>query len=259
MTDINTIKNYWNKQPCNINHSKAEFLSKQYFDEVENKKYFVEYHISEFAEFEKWNNKNVLEIGCGIGTDAINFARNKANYTGIELSDESLNITKKRFELFNLKGTFCSISCEEDLSVFGFNKFDLIYSFGVIHHTPNINKVLENCKKLLKEDGILKIMVYAKNSWKNVMIQNGLDQYEAQNGCPLANTYTKDEITKILENNGFKVNKIYKRHIFPYKIGPYKNNIYEKHEHFHNMSDELFEILENAYGWHLCVECYKSI
>ena len=69
------IKNYWNNQPCNINHSSKEILSKEYFDEVEIKKYFVEPHIPKFAEFDKWKDKRVLEIGCGIGTDSINFAK----------------------------------------------------------------------------------------------------------------------------------------------------------------------------------------
>jgi hypothetical protein len=58
------IKSYWNNQPCNINHSSKPFLSIEYFNEIEKKKYFVEPHIPEFANFAKWKNKNVLELGC---------------------------------------------------------------------------------------------------------------------------------------------------------------------------------------------------
>ncbi len=72
---LRKIKNYWNKQPCNINHSKEPDFTKKYFDEVRKKKYFVEKHILKFADFKKYNKKNVLEIGCGIGTDAMEFIK----------------------------------------------------------------------------------------------------------------------------------------------------------------------------------------
>ena len=72
-TAIDKVKDYWNERPCNIRHSHKEVGTRQYFDEVEARKYFVEPHIPRFAEFESWQGKKVLEIGCGIGTDTINF------------------------------------------------------------------------------------------------------------------------------------------------------------------------------------------
>jgi ubiquinone/menaquinone biosynthesis C-methylase UbiE len=128
------VINYWNKQPCNIKHSSCEVGTREYFEEVEKRKYFVESHIPDFAEFDKWSGKKVLEIGCGIGTDAVNFAKHGADYTGIELSDVSLEITRKRFDIFGLKGSFFNIDAQnlDALSIVG-REFDLIYS---LHLAP---------------------------------------------------------------------------------------------------------------------------
>ena len=76
------VRRYWDARPCNIRHSPKPVGSKEYFDEVEARKYFVEPHIPGFAEFERWRGKRVLEVGCGIGTDSINFARAGARAHG---------------------------------------------------------------------------------------------------------------------------------------------------------------------------------
>jgi SAM-dependent methyltransferase len=251
------IINYWNKQPCNIKHSSYEVGTRVYFEEVEKRKYFVESHIPTFAEFEKWKGKKVLEIGCGIGTDAVNFAKHGADYTGIELSNVSLELTKKRFDVFGLTGAFFNIDAQDldALSRVG-RDFDLIYSFGVIHHSPNPQKIIDNCLQLLKPDGgMLKLMVYAENSWKKIMIDSGLDQYEAQSNCPVAYTYTNDQIYRMLHQ--FRNIDIWQTHIFPYKIPEYKQYVYKKEDWFEHMSEEMFRGLEQRLGWHLCITCEK--
>lgn len=253
--DINIIKNYWDNQPCNVNHSKKKIGSKEYFNEVEKKKYFVEPHIINFVNFPKWSNKKVLEIGMGIGTDAINFAKNGAKYYGIELSEASLNISKKRFDCYNLTGNLSVFNAEENMDFMGVNTFDLVYSFGVIHHSLCPEKIINNAYRLLKSGGTLKIMLYAENSWKKILIDGGFDQYEAQSGCPLAYSYTNEQVYKLLEK--FKNINIQQDHIFPYKIIPYKNNIYIKEDYFANMSNELFKLLEKRLGWHLCITAIK--
>ncbi len=94
-TPIAQVQDYWNRRPCNIRHSTAEIGTKEYFDQVEERKYLVEPHIPAFAEFERWKGKKVLEIGCGIGTDTMNFARAGAEVTAVDLSVESLKLAKK--------------------------------------------------------------------------------------------------------------------------------------------------------------------
>ena len=82
--------------------------------------------------------QRVLEIGCGLGTDATNFARAGAEYTGLELSEVSLGLAKKRFDVFGLDGTFVHANAEQLTQHVRKASFDLIYSFGVIHHESSL-------------------------------------------------------------------------------------------------------------------------
>ncbi|MDD5146089.1 MAG: class I SAM-dependent methyltransferase, partial [Candidatus Pacebacteria bacterium] len=100
---IEEVKKYWNERPCNIRHSQSPVGTKQYFDEVEKRKYFIEPHIVKFAEFEKWRGKKVLEIGCGIGTDNINFARFGAEVTAMDVSENSLDVARQRARVYGLE------------------------------------------------------------------------------------------------------------------------------------------------------------
>ena len=264
---IEKIKEYWNNKPCNINHSSSEFGSQQYFDEIEKKKYFVEPHIKEFADFDKWKNKEVLELGCGIGTDSINFARAGAKLTIIELSDKSLEICKRRFELYNLKANFICGNIENISDYINDNKkFDLIYSFGVIHHTVEPKKVINNVYNFLKEDGEFRFMVYSKISYKLfwLMMENNITdlsegfkfickQSEAQENCPMTYIYDFDDIKNDLLDDRFEIIKIWKDHIFTYDIPNYKNNIYIKDKYFSNISNNEIEKMSKDLGWYTLI------
>src|SRR5262252_101162 len=100
---VERVRSYWDQRPCNIRHSPKPVGTREYFDEVEARKYFVEYHIPAFADFERWRGKRVLEIGCGIGTDTINFARYGASVTAVDLTVKSLEVARRRAEVFGLQ------------------------------------------------------------------------------------------------------------------------------------------------------------
>ena len=265
---IQEVQDYWNSRPCNIRHSPREVGTREYFDEVEARKYFVEPHIPLFAEFERWKGKKILEIGCGIGTDTINFARHGALVTAVDVSSRSLDIARKRAEVFGLQDRirfYCG-SAEELSSFVPVSEYDLIYSFGVIHHTPHPEKVLEEIRSFVKPGSEIKIMVYHKYSWKVfwILIKYGWGKFwkldelvarnsEAQTGCPITYTYSKKEFSRLLEKHGFHVKEIMIEHIFPFKIPDYTQYTYIKVWYFRWMPRRLFRWLERHWGWHLCV------
>src|ERR687895_348426 len=136
---IADVQRYGDARPCNIRHSTKPLGSKEYFDEVEARKYLVEPHIPAFAEFERWRGKRVLEVGCGIGTDSINFARAGAELTAVDLSGESLRVAQQRADVMGVADRirFVQANAEELTDALAGEQYDLVYSFGVIHHTPH--------------------------------------------------------------------------------------------------------------------------
>lgn len=271
MEMIKEVESYWDNRPCNLKHSRMPIGTKEYFDEVEQKKYFVEPHIKEFAEFDKWKGKKVLEIGCGLGTETINFVRAGANVTVIELSKGSLNLAKKRAEVYGFKDriTFYHGNAEELDTVLEPQIFDLIWSFGVIHHSPYPEKIIEQIKKYMNSKTELRIMVYYKFSWKVfwIIMKFGKGAFwkinkllaiysEAQLGCPVTFAYSKSSFKELLKGLNIQDTKV--KHIFPWKFPEYKLNEYKKVWYFRWIPKRVFRWLESKFGWHLCVKALKD-
>ena|SRR5437867_3311444 len=263
---IDSVRQYWDRRPCNLRHSPKPAGTKEYFDEVEARKYFVEPHIPRFAEFEKWNGKKVLEIGCGLGTDTINFARHGAKVTAIDVSRQSLDLAQRRAEVYGVQDriSFYEGNAEELTKIVPVEPYDLIYSFGVIHHTPHPERVIEQLARYTKPGTILKFMVYNDRSWKvlAILFTSAKGQFwrlaeavarhsEAQTGCPVTYTYTRTSVRKLLDR--FEILKVDVDHIFPYRIPDYVEYRYVRNWCFSWMPQPVFRWLERRLGWHLCV------
>jgi SAM-dependent methyltransferase len=255
---IQTVQEYWDARPCNIRHSDKAVGSREYFDEVEKRKYFVEPHIPEFAEFARWSGRRVLEVGCGIGTDTINFARAGALVTAVDLSGKSVALASSRARLFGLaeRIQFFQADAENLADAVPREEYDLVYSFGVIHHTPHPRKAIESIRQYMTARSEFRLMIYAADSWKATMIDAGFDQPEAQSGCPIAHTYTLADARELLA--GFEILDMRQDHIFPYAIGKYVRYEYELQPWFKCMPVEMFRALERRFGWHLLIRAKLS-
>lgn len=250
------IVDYWNRQPCNINHSNEPVGTELYFQQVTEKRYRAEPHVLDFAKFHLWRGKRVLEIGCGIGTDAEQFARHGAHYTGIDISSQSIQICQDRFKLLDLTGEFHEGSVTDNELLSHIGKFDLVYSYGVLHHFPGMREHIKNLHEVLDVDGEFRFMVYARNSWKYAMIQKGLDQFEAQAECPYADAYTKEDIVGLLDGL-FNVERVRQDHCFMYNVPEYKQGHFELEPWFAAMPEVMREAVREYLGWHLLVKARK--
>jgi ubiquinone/menaquinone biosynthesis C-methylase UbiE len=162
-TTIADVKGFWNANPCQSGLSQ-EAERRRYFDEISRKRFQGrEWHVPMIAKFDSFRGKDVLEIGCGVGTDGIEFARNGANYVGIDLTPNSVELTRERFKVFGVPGQFEVANAEEGLPL-PYASVDHVYSFGVIHHSPSPEKIVGEIYRVLRKGGTFTVMLYNRSS-----------------------------------------------------------------------------------------------
>src|ERR1039457_3134004 len=162
-TNITEVKQFWNSNPCQSDLSSAEDR-RRYFEEISRKRYEGrEWHVPTVAKFDGYRGKEMLEIGCSIATDGLEFAKRGANYTGVDLTPHSIELARQRFELFGVSGKFVVVNAEEKLP-FPDNTFDHVYSFGVIHHSPAPASIVAEAYRVRKPGGTITIMLYNRTS-----------------------------------------------------------------------------------------------
>ena len=157
------VRAFWQEHPCGTKFADAPPGSRKFFELVEEHRYEKEWHIPSAADFVNSKHLRVLEVGCGLGTDGAQFAKAGANYTGIDLTQAAVDLAKKRFELFDLPGTF-RVADAERLD-FPDNSFDLVYSHGVLHHTPDTAGAIREIHRILRPGGRAVVMLYHRNSY----------------------------------------------------------------------------------------------
>lgn len=168
------VRRYWEAQPCGSDAARAPWASLEFFNQIEEHRYRQEPFIHDFAEFPRWEGKRVLEVGVGSGTDFVNFARAGAKLSGVDLTEQGVGLARRRIAL---EGHTADVRvADAEALPFPDGSFDLVYSWGVLHHTPNTENAIAEVRRVIAPYGEARIMLYGRYSWTGLRLwlQHGL-------------------------------------------------------------------------------------
>lgn len=201
------VRDFWDRESCGEIYSTGE-SDEQHYESQSKTRYLLEPYIADFAKFNEGYNKDVLEIGVGMGADHVEWARSKPRtLTGIDLTPRAIEHTIRRLKIYHLTPEV-RVADAEALPL-GDDSFDLIYSWGVLHHSPNTPEAVGEVFRVLRPGGVARIMIYHKYSLIGYMlwIRYGLltgrlfksldEVYFHHLESPGTKAYTKQEARKM--------------------------------------------------------------
>ena len=162
-----SVRRHWEQEPCGTRG--ADVASrKAYFASIEQHRYDVEPYIPAFADFGAARGRRVLEIGVGAGTDHVNWLRAGARAVGIDLTRAGAGLTRERAALEGLRAD--AFVADAEALPFRSAAFDIVYSYGVLHHTPDTSRAIDEVHRILRPGGVAKVMIYHRPSIVGVML-----------------------------------------------------------------------------------------
>ena len=190
------VHDFWNEAACGENLY-LQTTDREGYRAQSTERYRIEPFILPFANFDATKGKKVLEIGVGLGADHQRFAEAGADLYGIDLTERAVEHTHRRLALFGLSSQL-AVGDAENLD-FTDESFDIVYSWGVLHHTPDTPKAIDQVYRVLKRGGIAKIMIY--HTWSMVGLMLWL-RYALLSGQPWRSLHSV--YAKHLESPGTK-------------------------------------------------------
>ena len=153
------VRRFWNDSPCGMKDVRdREEGSEEFFRALERNRYGRDGFVPQMVQFQRYSGRAVLEVGCGLGTDFIQFARAGAKGFAMDLSERSLALAANRLRTEGLSG-FLSQGDAERVP-FKDGTFDLVYSWGVLHHTPDTAAAARELVRVCKPGGEILVMLY---------------------------------------------------------------------------------------------------
>jgi ubiquinone/menaquinone biosynthesis C-methylase UbiE len=159
------VRSYWEQEPCGTGESIAGDLepgSLGWFERIEEHRYAVEPFIHQVAQFTRHRGKTVLEVGVGAGTDHLQWARAGCDCFGVDLTDAGIETTRKRLKCYGFESRLQRIDAER--LPYADATFDVVYSWGVVHHSERPEQIVAEIRRVLKPGGAFIGMVYGRRS-----------------------------------------------------------------------------------------------
>lgn len=161
------VQQFWDRAACGEDLF-LEGRQREHYEEQAKTRYALEPYIPGFAGFEATHGKRVLEIGVGLGADHERFALAGADLVGIDLTPRAVAHTAARIAHRQLASALCVADAER--LPFPDATFDCVYSWGVIHHSPDTAKAVAEILRVLKQGGVARVMIYHKHSLVGLML-----------------------------------------------------------------------------------------
>jgi SAM-dependent methyltransferase len=159
------VRDYWELEPCGTAPSLVGGEprgEKAWFEAIENRRYELEPFIHSFAQFTRHSGERLLEIGVGAGTDHLQWARAGAICHGVDLTDAAVELTRTHLRLYGLESHLAR--CDAEMLPFEDGVFDVVYSWGVIHHSEHPERIVQEIHRVLRPGGLFLGMVYGRRS-----------------------------------------------------------------------------------------------
>lgn len=211
----NTVKEHWEQEPCGSRYG-TDSDRRTFFKQVETTRYRLDPYMPAFVDFASARGKRVLEIGVGLGTDFCNWVRHGAVATGIDLTQSAIDATRERLQLEGVDPARYDLrQADAEHLPFADHSFDIVYSWGVLHHSPDTGRCLQEAFRVLRSGGVLKGMLYHVPAWTGWMLWVGhcllrgrpfvtVKRAIAEHlESPGTKAYTRDEVLAMLAGIGF--------------------------------------------------------
>lgn len=245
------IAHFWSFQLNNEiylrNHPNVIRGSKEYFAIILfARKKFIYYFPSMISFLKSGLSRNLLEVGCGMGTDALVFAQEGFDVTGIDLAPSHLELAERLFKLYEVKGRFLEGNAEN--LPFSDSSFGCIYSFGVLHHSPNTGKAIQEIYRVLTPEGRAVIMLYHKwslNNFAHWISRKGFEDVKNGTDAPVTYRFSKSRVQKMCSS--FSSCDICTEYLYGAGWGKVYNII----------PKPIYLLLSKLIGWHLVIYLQK--
>jgi ubiquinone/menaquinone biosynthesis C-methylase UbiE len=250
---IEEIRHYWNERIHDLEMTDKPVGTREFFDDLDEYRFDKLHYLPRLVNFAAYRGRTVLEVGCGIGTDLVRFARGGAIVTGVDLSQTAIELAKRNVELHGVTAADLRVANGEALP-FPDQSFDVVYGHGVVQYTADASQLVRECHRVLKPGGEAIFMVYNRVSWLNALskvMKVALEHEDA----PVLKKYSIAEFTALLAPFA-RVSIVPER--FPVKSRLHKG---WKGVAFNTLFVGTFNAVPRAWvrplGWHLMAFCRK--